>query len=79
MLAGVTVGYVLGRVVVVVVLLVIGLLIVGAHDGNRVSSAERAKQAQQRQETALQGYEEEQRQAVYARPGGPAPTGGFAP
>jgi hypothetical protein len=78
--AQVIVGYAIGRVAIVVVLLVVGLLLVGAHAEHTPTPAEQAIEQQHREQVLLQGYKEEQRQASYAAtPGPPYPTKDWTP
>jgi hypothetical protein len=64
----------------VAVIVVVGLLIVGAHSTRVPVPAERAIQERHSQEVLVQDAEEEARQAQYAAtPAAPQPTGGWQP
>lgn len=75
------VGYWLGRVGTVAVLIVVGLLIVGAQGPTKTPvPAQRAIEQQHRQEAASLAYEDEERERRYrVEPGPPYPTQGWTP
>jgi len=74
-------GYKIGRVVTIVVLILVGLLLVGASGPTKAPvPAEQAIEQRHREQVLSQGYEEEQRQASYAAtPGPPYPTKDWTP
>lgn len=75
------VGFTIGRVVTLTVLIVIGLAIVGAHGQTNTPAPEVQVREQQRHDVAEGlAYEEEQREAEYAAtPGPPYPVKTFTP
>lgn len=71
---------VVGRALGLVAVAVLVLLLIATHPQPHAPvPAQREAERQHREERASQGAEEETRQAQYARPGGPEPTGGWTP